>query len=210
MSTQAKIATEEQRLSDEQAEDVLTIRLWRAYNDPVIYHGRSAGYEEFLPDWIFDAIVLARIRRAFETPVSESISHATVPEVAAHLGSATGDAGAINGKFVAAYAHTIQESARIRGVSLEGEALSNIADPDDQQWQESHVDDFIRDLRKQIQTSLDRRFLQESPAVLEKSSIPQSRWGQPSVSKPTDEPSQNEEKSECATASETASLSDFA
>lgn len=175
MSSQSSLATSSPT-EDQDVDGIMLVRLWRAFNDPVIYHGRSAGYEGFLPDWIDDAIVIARIQRAFGTPPSEKITHATWPELAAHLGSATGDAGAINGKFVAAYAHSISQAANVTGVSLDGDALTEIAEKGGPSWKQQNVSDFIDTLRRDIQKSLDKRFLKRSPDILDDVSAPRSRW----------------------------------
>ncbi|MDR5657648.1 hypothetical protein RH831_10720 [Halodesulfurarchaeum sp. HSR-GB] len=175
MSSQSSLATSSP--ADKQdVDDIMLVRLWRVFNDPVIYHGRSGGYEGYLPDWIYDAIIVARIQRAFETPPSEKITHATWPELAAHLGSATGDAGAINGKFVAAYGHSISQAASVIGVSLDGDALTEIAEKGGPSWRQQNVSDFIDTLRQNIQKSLDKRFLKAAPDILDDVSIPRSRW----------------------------------
>ena len=210
MSSQSSLATSSS-VDEQDVDDIMLVRLWRAFHDPVIYHGRSAGYEGFLPDWIDDAIVVARIQRAIETPPSEPISHATWPELAAHLGSATGDAGAIDGKFVAAYAHSISQAANAIGMSFDGTALAEIAEKNGPSWKQQKVGDFIDTLRRDIQKSLDKRFLKRSPDLLDDVSIPRSRWdgGFDLKEEPEKQKSEPEEAAEDETL-QAASLEDFA
>lgn len=165
-------------------EDLFTVRFYRAFHDPVIYHGRSAGYEAFLPDWIDKSIHRARFERAQDVDLYEPITKATWPETAAHLGSATGDAGAINEKFVISYVHAIEKSAEIMGMDLE--IPIDKPSPYSSHGENIGANVFIDDLRTDIQRSLNNRITDNYREQIAKSNVPTWAWKHQSMEKPNE------------------------